>query len=62
MNGCKRYIQKRINRDKTDFATKARMLGLPASAGAPALAATGGRATSATLAQTNIIFTDGLEI
>ena len=49
MNGYKRYIQKRVNRDKTDFATKARMLGLPASAGAPALAATGGRATSATL-------------
>ena len=49
MNGWKRYIQKCVNRDKTDFATKARMLGLPASAGAPALAATGGRATSATL-------------
>ena len=42
MNGRKRYIQKLVNRDKTDFATKARMLGLPASAGAPALAETGG--------------------
>ena len=31
---------------KTDFATKARMLGLPASTGAPALAETGGLAVS----------------
>ena len=46
MNGWKRYIQKRVNRDKTDFATKARMLGLPASAGAPALAETGGLAVA----------------
>ena len=36
-----------INRDKTDFVTKVRMLGLPASVKAPALAATSGR----TLAQ-----------
>ena len=43
MNG---YIQKRVNREKTDFATKARMLGLPASAGAPALAETGGLAVA----------------
>ena len=46
MNGWKRYIQKRVNRDKTDFATKARMLGLPASAGAPLLAETGGLAVA----------------
>ena len=38
---------------KTDFVTKARMLGLPASAGAPALVETGGRATSATLSVDN---------
>ena len=31
------------------------MLGLPASAGAPALAETGGRATSATLIQGNLL-------
>ena len=44
MNGRKQYIQKRVNRNKTDIATKARMLGLPASAGAPALAETSGLA------------------
>ena len=41
---------------KTDFVTKARMLGLPASAGAPALVETGGLANSANLSWTaNII-------
>ena len=30
MNGWKWYIQKHVNRDKPDFVTKARMLGLPA--------------------------------
>ena len=34
---------KRINCNKTDFATKERMLGLTASVKGPALAATGGR-------------------
>ena len=47
--GWKWYIQKLVNRDKIDFATKARMLGLPASVKAPALAATGDRATYSTL-------------
>ena len=42
--GWKWYIQKRVNRDKIDFATKAHMLGLPTSVKAPALAATGGSA------------------
>ena len=37
--------QKCVNR-KIDFATKARMLGLPASVKAPALAETGGRAVA----------------
>ena len=46
MNGWKQFIQKRVNRNKTDFATKARMLGLPASAGAPALAETSGLVVS----------------
>ena len=50
MNGWKRYIQKRVNREKTDFATKARMLGLPASVKAPALAATAGRAVAQLIA------------
>ena len=40
------YTQNRVNRDKTDFAIKERMLGLPASVKAPALAATGGRAVA----------------
>ena len=48
--GWKWYIQKRVNRDKIDFATKARMLGLPASVKAPALAATGGRAVAQLIA------------
>ena len=38
MNGWKRYIQKRVNRDKTDFATTARLLGLSCCVKAPALA------------------------
>ena len=52
MNGTihhQRYTQKCENRDKTDFATEARMLGLLASVKAPALAATSGRATYSTL-------------
>ena len=35
-----------VDCDKTDFEPKARMLGLPASAGAPALAETGGLAVA----------------
>ena len=50
MNGWKRYIQKRVNRDKIDFATIACMLGLPASVKAPVLAATGGRAVAQLIA------------
>ena len=44
------YTQKPVNRDKTDFATEARMLGLLASVKAPALAATNGRAVAQLIA------------
>ena len=50
MNGWKRYIQKRVKRDKIDFATIACMLGIPASVKAPVLAATGGLAVAQLIA------------
>ena len=51
------YTQKHVNRDKTDFATEARMLGLLASVKAPALAATNGRSVAQLIAPCWTAFT-----